>query len=159
MLRFPRLRSAKDTEEPEETTPAPPDPTTILLCEDEPAVRDLFAMSLREVGYHVLEASDGLDALDVMAAADRIDLVVADVVMPIMEGPELADLRERHPDMRFIFISGDLVNEHLGPNAQMLQTPSKKNDLLQRIIEVIGPARLPHAYENRSSTPSLVMPA
>jgi two-component system cell cycle sensor histidine kinase/response regulator CckA len=144
MLRFPRFRSAKETEDVDLIGPVPSDVTVILLCEDEPAVRSLFAMTLRREGYHVLEARNGADALEVMAAAGRVDLVVTDVVMPIMRGTELADrLREQQPDMHFIFISGYLMDDNLGRNAQMIQKPFKKDELIRRIVDVVGPGKMP----------------
>src|SRR5262249_14388767 len=73
---------------------------TILLVEDEPALRTLAVESLKKIGYNVLAAGNGLEAL---AAFDRhpekIDVVVADVVMPRMGGPELVEkLRSRRND-------------------------------------------------------------
>jgi two-component system, cell cycle sensor histidine kinase and response regulator CckA len=81
---------------------------TVLVVEDETAVRTVICRSLRGRGYHVLEAKNGEDALLV---ADRhnapIHLVVTDVVMPEMGGTELYDhLRRWYPTMRILFISG-----------------------------------------------------
>jgi two-component system, cell cycle sensor histidine kinase and response regulator CckA len=81
---------------------------TILLVEDEDAVRAFGARALAQRGYHVLEASSGLDALDVLAAYEgEIDLIVSDVVMPEMDGPTmLRELRERGITAKVIFASG-----------------------------------------------------
>ena len=119
----------------------PDDGAVILLVEDEPAVRGLFAVSLRKDGYFVLEASNGAEALAVVEQAGRVDLVVTDVVMPIMKGTELAArLRETYPKLRFIFVSGYVIHDNLGPNAVLLQKPFVRGDLLRKVVDVLGPA-------------------
>src|SRR5437868_7387021 len=81
---------------------------TLLLVEDEPAVRRASAEFLRMQGYKILEANDGLDALSVAKQHPAaIDLLVTDVVMPNMSGGELAkELARRIPKMKFLFVSG-----------------------------------------------------
>lgn len=81
---------------------------TILLVEDEDAVRAFGARALVSRGYEVHEASSGVEALEVMEEhGEDIDLVVSDVVMPEMDGPTLlGELRKSHPDLKFIFVSG-----------------------------------------------------
>ncbi|MGI9352727.1 MAG: cell cycle histidine kinase CckA [Rhizobiaceae bacterium] len=81
---------------------------TILLVEDEDAVRAFGSRALISRGYEVHEASSGVEALEVMEDfGDEIDLVVSDVVMPEMDGPTLLrELRKTHPDLKFIFVSG-----------------------------------------------------
>jgi two-component system cell cycle sensor histidine kinase/response regulator CckA len=81
---------------------------TILLVEDEEAVRSFASRALEGRGYKVLQAGTGAEALEVLGAHDGdIDLVVSDVVMPEMDGPTLlTKLRETLPDIKIIFISG-----------------------------------------------------
>lgn len=81
---------------------------TILLVEDEEAVRSFAARALEGRGYTVLQAGTGAEALEVLEAHDGdVDLVVSDVVMPEMDGPTLlTKLRETRPDLKVIFISG-----------------------------------------------------
>ena len=81
---------------------------TILLVEDEDAVRVFSARALRNKGYQVLEARSGEAALSVLnSETNRIDLLVSDVVMPHMDGPTLIrHVRDKRPDMKVIFISG-----------------------------------------------------
>ncbi|MBM3752118.1 MAG: response regulator [Acidimicrobiia bacterium] len=118
----------------------PPGATVVLLVDDEPAVRNLFALALRREGYHVIEASNGVEALNIAARLDHIDLVVTDVVMPMMKGPEFAaKLRERLPDMKFIFVSGYLLTDDLGPNAYPLAKPFMRQDLVKKVYDVVGP--------------------
>jgi two-component system cell cycle sensor histidine kinase/response regulator CckA len=81
---------------------------TVLLVEDEDAVRSFAVRALRTRGYKVLEAISGVDALEVMKehGAD-VDIVVSDVVMPEMDGPTLLKhLRKANPDLKIIFVSG-----------------------------------------------------
>lgn len=112
----------------------------MLLVDDEPAVRNLFALALRREGYHVIEAGNGVAALDIAARLDHIDLVVTDIVMPVMKGPEFAaKLRERLPDMKFIFVSGYLLTDALGPNAYPLAKPFMRQDLVKKVFDVVGP--------------------
>ncbi|MDX2263681.1 MAG: PAS domain-containing protein [Hyphomicrobiales bacterium] len=81
---------------------------TVLLVEDEDAVRAFAARALATRGYKVLEAVSGVDALRAMERhGPEIDLVISDVVMPEMDGPALLKrLRAQNPDIKFIFISG-----------------------------------------------------
>ena len=81
---------------------------TILLVEDEDAVRNFGARALRSRGYTVIEAQSGVDALNqVEGRLDEIDLMVSDVVMPEMDGPSLlGELRALKPDLKVIFVSG-----------------------------------------------------
>jgi two-component system cell cycle sensor histidine kinase/response regulator CckA len=95
----------------EETKLASADHTgqgTILLVEDEEGLRTLNARGLASRGYTVLEAANGVEALEVIDGhSGKIDLVVSDVVMPEMDGPTLLkELRRRDPNVRIIFVSG-----------------------------------------------------
>ena len=79
----------------------------ILLVEDEEGLRALNARGLSSRGYTVLEASNGVEALEVIEREGHVDLVVSDVVMPEMDGPTLLkELRRRDPDVKIIFVSG-----------------------------------------------------
>jgi two-component system cell cycle sensor histidine kinase/response regulator CckA len=82
--------------------------STVLLVEDEEAVRSFASRALATRGYTVLEAASGAEALEVMeGAAGQIDLVLSDVVMPEMDGPTLLrHLRERNPGIKIVFMSG-----------------------------------------------------
>jgi two-component system cell cycle sensor histidine kinase/response regulator CckA len=79
----------------------------ILLVEDEEGLRALNARGLASRGYTVLEASNGVEAIEVLEREGHVDLVVSDVVMPEMDGPTLLkELRVREPDLKVIFVSG-----------------------------------------------------
>jgi two-component system cell cycle sensor histidine kinase/response regulator CckA len=81
---------------------------TILLVEDEEGLRALNARGLTSRGYTVLEAGNGVEAIDILEKSGKpVDLVVSDVVMPEMDGPTLArELRTRNPGLKIIFVSG-----------------------------------------------------
>jgi len=81
---------------------------TILLVEDEEGLRSLNARGLRSRGYSVIEASNGIEALEALEEKNgAVDLVVSDVVMPEMDGPTLLRaMRSRNPDLKIIFVSG-----------------------------------------------------
>jgi two-component system cell cycle sensor histidine kinase/response regulator CckA len=109
---------------------------TVLLVEDEDAVRSFAARALGQRGYHVLEASTGAEALDVFSNHHgEVDLVVSDVVMPEMDGPTLMKkLRLKRPDLKIIFISGyaeDSFRRNLDENEDFmfLQKPFDLKEL------------------------------
>jgi len=81
---------------------------TVLLVEDEDAVRMGGVRALQSRGYTVHEAASGVEALEVLEELNgQVDIVVSDVVMPEMDGPTLLrELRKTHPDIKFIFVSG-----------------------------------------------------
>jgi two-component system cell cycle sensor histidine kinase/response regulator CckA len=81
---------------------------TILLVEDEEGLRSLNARGLRSRGYTVIEASNGVEAMEALEEKNgAVDLVVSDVVMPEMDGPTLLRaLRARNPNLKIIFVSG-----------------------------------------------------
>ena len=81
---------------------------TILLVEDEEGLRALNARGLQSRGYTVLQAGNGVEALEELEKqGGQVDLVVSDVVMPEMDGPTLMkELKRRYPDIKIIFVSG-----------------------------------------------------
>ena len=112
---------------------------TILLVEDEPAVKGLFSQALRKEGYTVHEARNGVEALEVEKDIERLDVLVTDVVMPYMKGPELArQLREKQADLKVIFVSGYVAPGDLGPHQALLQKPFVRQQLIDKVREVLG---------------------
>ncbi len=122
---------------------------TILLVEDEDAVRLFGARALRNKGYEVLEARSGDEALELMSSQDRpIDLLITDVVMPRMDGPTLIRrVRERWPGMKVIYISGyaeDAFRKRLDETGAIhfLPKPFSLKQLAGKVKEVMeAPAR------------------
>lgn len=118
---------------------------TILLVEDEDAVRNFGARALRSRGYTVIEAQSGVDALEQVGdAIDTIDLVVSDVVMPEMDGPSLLrELRARKPELKVIFVSGyaeEAFRKNLPENQQFdfLPKPFGLKQLVEMVKNVMG---------------------
>jgi two-component system, cell cycle sensor histidine kinase and response regulator CckA len=118
----------------------------ILLAEDEEGVRSLASRILRENGYHVLEAVEGLQALRIAQDyAGKIDLVLTDVVMPGISGSTLVvRLRAKQPDIRALYISGytdNAIVHHgiLDANIAFLQKPFTVDGLLRKVREVLNP--------------------
>jgi CheY-like chemotaxis protein len=117
---------------------------TVLLVEDEPVVRELAVATLREKGYTVVEAVNGEEGLRMARQHDgKIDLVLTDVVMPVMGGKEMADaLHASHPDTKVLFTSGyteDAMGHHgvLRPGILFLQKPYMTATLARKVREVL----------------------
>jgi CheY-like chemotaxis protein len=113
--------------------------TTILLVEDDPIMRRLTRQMLAEQGYTIIEAEDGRAALERVATDhSSIDLVLTDVVMPGVSGPELVlRLMDSHPDTKFLYMSGytgELVADHsIGEGITLLEKPFTRSALLTTI--------------------------
>jgi len=119
---------------------------TILLVEDEDGLRSLNARGLRSRGYSVIEAANGLEAMEALQAKDgAVDLVVSDVVMPEMDGPTLLRaMRDRNPALKIIFVSGyaqDAFGGSLPENEQFafLPKPFTLTQLLTTVKETMAP--------------------
>lgn len=112
---------------------------TILLVEDEPAVRQLFAQALMRAGYRVHEARNGAEALKVFDEhGDAIDLLLTDLRMPYMGGAELAQhLRNRRKTLKLICVSGYPGGTDLEVGTDFLAKPFSRDDLLAKVREVL----------------------
>jgi CheY-like chemotaxis protein len=115
---------------------------TILVVEDEAPIRRFLRLLLESLGYRVLEAPDGPEALSLAATLPRVDLLVSDVVMPRMSGPLLAcRLREAHPELAILFISGYIESEAGGeaspPGARFLEKPFTREELARAVRELL----------------------
>jgi len=116
---------------------------SILIVEDEVAVRRLAATVLRTSGYRVQEARDGIEAYALIQANQPFDLVITDVIMPKMSGKELYDqIKATAPRIKVLFMSGytdDALAHHgvLGPELSFLEKPFSPSRLAQKVREVI----------------------
>jgi two-component system cell cycle sensor histidine kinase/response regulator CckA len=118
---------------------------TLLLVEDEDGLRSLNARGLKSRGYTVIEAGNGVEALEALEERDgAIDVVVSDVVMPEMDGPTLLkEMRGRNPDLRIIFVSGyaeDAFAKSLpeGQQFSFLAKPFTLSQLVAAVKETMG---------------------
>lgn len=112
---------------------------TILLVEDEPAVRQLFAQALTRAGYAVYEARNGQEAMKVFDKhGEAIDLLLTDMRMPYMTGAELAHhLRGRRRSLKLLCISGYPGNLDPDLSPDFLAKPFSRDDLLKKVREVL----------------------
>ena len=123
---------------------APAGAGSVLLVEDERDVRRLAASILESHGYRVLTAGDGEEALLMFERCEhRIDLLISDVVMPRMRGPELAaHLRRRQPEMKVLFISGytdpSISNHVVSAASHFLQKPFAAELLVRAVSDALG---------------------
>ena len=116
---------------------------TLLLVEDEPLVNHATCRLLRRKGYHVLSARDGSEALRIAFEQEHIDLLITDVVMPGMNGVELArELRKLRPGLKVLYTSGysaGLVGESdaWGTPVEFLQKPVRPEVLVARVRKLV----------------------
>ena len=112
---------------------------TILLVEDEPAVRQLFAQALTRAGYAVHEARNGQEAMKLFDQhGDSIDMLLTDMRMPYMGGAELAhQLRARRRTLKLLCISGYPGNLDADLASDFLAKPFSRDDLLKKVREVL----------------------
>jgi two-component system, cell cycle sensor histidine kinase and response regulator CckA len=132
----------------EAAKPVPADDTghgTILLVEDEEGLRGLNARGLASRGYTVLQAANGVEAIEVLGAhGGKVDLVVSDVVMPEMDGPTLLkELRRRDPAVKVIFVSGyaeEAFEKNLPDEGTyaFLAKPFTLKQLVEKVKETTG---------------------
>jgi signal transduction histidine kinase/CheY-like chemotaxis protein len=116
---------------------------TVLLAEDQEAVRDLASEFLRSSGYRVISGKDGLDALEkAEQETGTIDVLVTDVIMPRMRGTELAQrLKRAHPRIKIVYMSGYLEHnsdEGFVADSAHLQKPFSRESLLRKMREALG---------------------
>lgn len=112
---------------------------TILLVEDEPAVRQLFAQALTRAGYTVYEARNGQEAIKVFDQhGESIHLLLTDMKMPYMGGAELAHhLRARRRTLKLLCISGYPGNLDAELAVDFLAKPFSRDELLRKVREVL----------------------
>jgi signal transduction histidine kinase/CheY-like chemotaxis protein len=129
----------------ESEAPAISNRETLLLVEDEDSLRQAAAHALSEQGYKVLEVRNGMEAVRLcQETTDEIHLLVTDVVMPRMDGRELASIITRmRPETKILYVSGYakgaiLDKGALEPNSEFLAKPFRLVELLQKVREVLG---------------------
>jgi hypothetical protein len=118
---------------------------TVLVVEDEPAMREVTRRILARNGYHVVAAASGHEALDVLASQlEHIDVLLTDVIMPRMQGKELAEkVRILQPAARVVFMSGytqGLLGEQgvLEPGVHLIEKPFSETTLLTQLHGILS---------------------
>ena len=147
-LYFPRVDTSEE-EQTEAIGSALPTPSaaggTVLVVDDEPAIRALIADAVADLGYTTIEAGDGASGLAILQAQPAIRLLITDVGLPRgMNGRQLADAaRAERPELEVLFITGYAENAVIGNNQlergmHVLTKPFAMDVLISRIREVIG---------------------
>jgi PAS domain S-box-containing protein len=136
---------AKDAATPVPREAVPSGAETVLIVEDDPFVRSYAVMSLQTLGYHVIAAVDGREAMQKLQTGAHIDLLFTDIVMPGgVNGWELAGLaRKTRPDLRVLLTSGYALetlaaNGHLQEGSVILSKPYRKAELARRLREALS---------------------
>jgi CheY-like chemotaxis protein len=118
---------------------------TILVVEDDPRVRSATGTALKELGYPAILCGSGGEAIDQLDARDDIGLVITDVVMPGMTGPELArEVRSRHPDIGLLFVTGYVGEAGEAENfkgSEVLRKPFTLRALADALNAAVGGVR------------------
>ena len=118
---------------------------TVLIVDDEPSILGLAEATLVDEGHEILTAESGTEALEICAEqGDKLDVVIIDVVMPEMSGPELAEkIRQSLPEIPCIFTSGygeaaGVALKQRDPNAHYLKKPFSPDALCEVVATVTG---------------------
>jgi signal transduction histidine kinase len=139
-LCLPRHGEAAAVEEPVQALPSENAGAgrTVLLVDDEEAVREPVAQRLRDLGYNVLEAANGPDTLRLLDGEAHLDLLVTDVGLPAgMDGRQVAEVvRARRPGTPVLFVTGH-TDTALPPEIQVIEKPFRLNALAQRIEMIL----------------------
>jgi CheY-like chemotaxis protein len=129
---------------------------TVLVAEDEDGVRTVVTEMLQKQGYSVVTASGGEAAIETARKMPRVDLLISDVIMPGMNGPELAqNLRALRPGLRVLYVSGytdsAIAREgELEPGTAFLHKPFTPDQLARKVREVLDErAGVPTVNRNR----------
>ncbi len=130
---------------------------TLLVVEDEPAVREITVAILRDYGYQVFEAADGQEAMAVFDAhASEIDMLLSDVVLPgRLRGREIAErITALRPEVKILFMSGYTENSivhhgRLDDGVQLISKPFQREQLAAKVAELLG---LPASQQRAEAT-------
>ncbi len=142
---LPLIKAKVDEIKPEVIQPVETGTETVLLAEDEDAIREFIKKLLEEYGYKVITAVDGQTAINEFKAhKDKIHLVLLDVIMPNRNGREAYDeIKKIRPDIKVLFMSGypaDIIHKHeiVEKGFAYIEKPASPTKLLKKIREVLG---------------------
>ncbi len=151
-VRLPRApREDHGTSSDVEVEPGGAERDTVLVVEDEDAVRRIVERILNRAGYRVLAAASGEDALQLLTAETSLDVVLSDVMMPNMSGPEVvARVQKRFPEVTVLYMSGyadDMLTTQgvLEAGTQLLRKPFEPDALTARLRELLDERVAAHA--------------
>jgi len=164
---LPRTDALPEAALPAEAKLLPNGTESILVVEDDSAVRRLAVIILRERGYAVQESSNAFEALELIRKNSRLDLVITDVIMPQMSGKDLYDqIKNQLPQTRVLLMSGytdDALAHHgvLDEGLCFLEKPFSPSRLARKVREVLdlptAPQSLPtNGYRNLNDAHRLV---
>lgn len=150
---FPRADAPIAKDQPEILAPPGQGQETILLVEDEEGIRMMTRTYLQSLGYEVLEAGNGAQALRISRQHEGpIDLLVADIVMPEMKGDELARvIRRERPRIIAIFMSGYANVQELDPTIRVVEKPFAFPELGREIRQALDAKKPDSDHERRAS--------
>jgi signal transduction histidine kinase/ActR/RegA family two-component response regulator len=146
-LYFPQVHREAETNVRQAEHVEPPATATLLVVEDEQAVRELTVRMLQRLGYSVLSAASGKEAIEISKSfAGRISVLVTDVVMPEMSGRQVADaLIAARPDMKVLFLSGytehTAIHQGIGAGMNFLAKPFSRESLAKKLLEITNQVR------------------
>jgi two-component system cell cycle sensor histidine kinase/response regulator CckA len=146
---LPPAEAAAETSDPTHVAPSGRGTETVLLVEDQEQIRALLARQLERAGFAVLQAADGHAALELWRGdPGRIDIVVSDVVMPVVDGPTMVEeMRRTAPDLPVVFVSGypgaadPSERDTPLPDATLLRKPFAAAELLSAVRAGLDGAR------------------
>ena len=155
---LPRTDAALEPVSTVDSKPLPRGTEAILVVEDDPAVRRLAVIILRERGYQVRESSNAFEALELIRKNSQFDLIITDVIMPQMSGKELYDQIKNHiPQTKVLLMSGytdDALAHHgvLDEGLCFLEKPFSPSRLARKVREVLDAPDAPRSIpQHRSS--------
>lgn len=128
---------------------------TLLVVEDDPAVRMIVLDELNELGYTTLEAMDGPTAIPLLQSSVKIDLLISDVGLPGMNGRQIAEIGRQHrPDLPVLFMTGYAQSaasrsEFLAPGMEMISKPFSMDEMAAKIRDMLN-AELPLRAQRQS---------
>ncbi len=114
----------------------------ILLAEDDETMRNILTIALENAGHDITPAIDGMEALNALNTGEKFDLLLTDIVMPGIDGTELAkNATQKNPDIKVMFITGFAAiaaKQKQAKDTQTLSKPFHLNDLIEQVENLLN---------------------